>query len=160
MHTVGLLQTTAQIVSIISLPPEMGARFRFLGASRPSVPAAWLGSSQKRVKSNQILARPHKQTHTSEMHTDKTKTIHTRLHMHHLHTHAICKTKHLQHINNKTSTYKTSPTHKQQSTKEQKHHHTSNQHKRHQKQNRGTKNLVHNTQPGYGQKPCRTKAHR
>ena len=28
-----------------------------------------------------------------------------------------------------------------------KHRHTSNQHKRHQKQNRGTKNLLHSTQP-------------
>ena len=31
--------------------------------------------------------------------------------------------------------------------KDKKHRHTSNQHKRHQKQNRGTKNLVHSTQP-------------
>ena len=35
-----------------------------------------------------------------------------------------------------------------QSTKGEKHCHTSNQHKRHQKQNRGTNNLVHSNQPG------------
>ena len=44
-------------------------------------------------------------------------------------------------------TNKPPPTHKQQSTKRQKHRHTSNEHKRHQKQNLETKNLVHSTQP-------------
>ena len=33
LHEVGLLQTSAQIVSAQSLPPEMGDRFRFLGKS-------------------------------------------------------------------------------------------------------------------------------
>ena len=41
LHAVGLLQTSAQIVSTQFLPTEMGARFRFW-ASRPSLHAAWL----------------------------------------------------------------------------------------------------------------------
>ena len=40
LHEVGLLQTSAQIVSTQSLPPEMATRFRFL-SSRQSLPAAW-----------------------------------------------------------------------------------------------------------------------
>ena len=108
MHKVGLLQTSAQIVSIASLSPEMGARFRFL-ASRPLVlPPGWLCFSPRRETSSNILALQNNHTpgiwicdlchkpknkpqsdgttHTlcsSEMHTFKTKTVHTRLEMHH-----------------------------------------------------------------------------
>ena len=85
-------------------------------------------------------------THTGKC-TDKTNAIHTRLEMQHSHSHTTrnSNTKLLQY-NNPSTTNKTSPTHTQQSRKGQKRHHTSNQHKRHQKQNRGTKNLVHNAQ--------------
>ena len=46
---VGLLQTSAQIVSTPSLPPEMGARFRFLGkpAVSPSCLALALSQTNK-----------------------------------------------------------------------------------------------------------------
>ena len=55
LHEVGLLQTSAQIVSTQSLPSEMGARFRFLG--KPVVaPCRLAGSAPhnsggRRVKS-------------------------------------------------------------------------------------------------------------
>ena len=43
LHEVGMLQTSAQIVSTQSLPPEMGARFRFLGqAGGRCLPPGWL----------------------------------------------------------------------------------------------------------------------
>ena len=58
--------------------------------------------------------------------------------MHHTHTHTNCNnnTKKRRH-NNPSQTNHHPTTHIQQSTKGQKHRHTSNQHKRHQKQNRG-----------------------
>ena len=65
LHGVGLLQTSAQIVSTQSLPPEMGARFRFFGqAGRRSLPPGWLCYSQNQGTSSQILARRHTQTNT------------------------------------------------------------------------------------------------
>ena len=72
-----------------------------------------------------------------------TATIQTRLEIHHSYTHTERSnhTKHRQH-NSPSQTNHHPPTHKQQSIKGQKHHHTSNQHKRHQKQK-----LIHSTQP-------------
>ena len=43
LHEVGMLQRSAQIVSTQSLPPEMGARFRFLG--KPAVALCRLAGS-------------------------------------------------------------------------------------------------------------------
>ena len=60
--------------------------------------------------------------------------------MHHSYTHPKRNnnnTKHRQH-NSPSQTNHHPPTHKQHSTKGQKHRYTSNQHKRHQKQIRGT----------------------
>ena len=91
------------------LSPEMGNDSVFGRAVRRFPPPDWLCSSQKWGTSSQILARPHTPAHTpvtwtcdpchktmnkhsqhtlgiSEMHTNKTKTIHTRLEMKHPHT--------------------------------------------------------------------------
>ena len=112
-----MLQTSAQIVSIQSLPPEMGARFHFLQAGRRSLSLGWLCSSQRRRTSSQILARRHTQTNTHQLyglvtsvtnkqqtsircnHTHNTHWVHLKcthikqrqykqwLEMHHSHTH-------------------------------------------------------------------------
>ena len=63
LHEVGLLQTSAQIVSTQSLPPEMGAQFRFW-ASRPSLPAAWLALLL--TKAGDVESNPGPTTHTNK----------------------------------------------------------------------------------------------
>ena len=63
LHNVGMLPTSAQIVSTHSLPPEMGARFRFW-ASRPSLPAAWLALLL--TKAGNVESNPGPTTHTNK----------------------------------------------------------------------------------------------
>ena len=53
-----MLQTSARIVSTQPLPPEIGAQFRFIWASRQA------GSSQKWGTLSQIPARQHTQINT------------------------------------------------------------------------------------------------
>ena len=67
--------------------------------------------------------------------------------MHHsyIHTKRNDNTKHRQH-NSPAQTNNHPATHKQQSTKGQKHRHTSNQHQRHQNKIEELKNLVHSSQ--------------
>ena len=133
-----MLQTSAQIVSTQSLPPEMGARFHFFGqAGRRSLPPGWLCSSQKRGTSSQILARRHKQ-HTTviwmcDLCHKQINKKQTSIRCNHTHnTHWVQQ--HQAQTTHQPITNKLPPTHKQQSTKGQKHRHTSNQHKQHHKQ--------------------------
>ena len=150
-----MLKRSAQIVSIQSLPPEMGARFRFW-ASQPSLPAAWLALLL--TIAGDVESNPGPTTHANKHQsfgfvTSVTNNKQTSIRCNHTHnTHWV----HLKCTQIKQRQYKpdwrctihthtqnvTTPStahHKQQSTKGQKHCHTSNQHKRHQIQNRGTK---------------------
>ena len=87
-----------------------------------------------------------KQTSIRCNHTHKTHWVHLNCthmkqrqykpEMHHSYTHTKQQSKHRQH-NFPSQTNHHPPTHKQQSPKGHKHRHTSNQYKRHQKQNRG-----------------------
>ena len=83
LHEVGLLQTSAQIVSTQSLPPEMGARFRFFG-DKPAVASCRLaGSAPHKSGGRRVKSWPddtHRQTHSSHLdlgplsQTDKQET--------------------------------------------------------------------------------------
>ena len=61
LHEVGLLQTSSQIVSTQSLPPELGPDSVFW-ASRPSLPAAWLALLLTKV--GDVESNPGPTTHT------------------------------------------------------------------------------------------------
>ena len=57
LHEVGMLQTSAQIVSTQPLPPEMGARFRFLG--KPAVaPCRLAGFAPHKSRGRRVKSWP------------------------------------------------------------------------------------------------------
>ena len=63
LHEVGMLPTSAQIVSTQPLSPEMGVRFRFW-ASRPSFPSAWLALLL--TKAGDVKSNPVPTSHTNK----------------------------------------------------------------------------------------------
>ena len=63
LHEVGMLQTSAHIVSTQPLPPEMGDRFRFW-ASQPSFPSVWM--AMLLTKEGYAESNPGPTTHTNK----------------------------------------------------------------------------------------------
>ena len=143
----------------------MGARFRFW-ASRQSLPAAWLAPLH--TKAGDVESNPGPMTHTNK-HTPviwicdlchkQIKKQRTSIRCNHTHNthwvHLNCtqiKQRQYKHDwrctrqhNNPSQTNHHPTTHRQQSTKGQKHRHTSNQYKRHQKRNRERPSTQHPT---------------
>ena len=64
LHEVGLLQTSAQIVSTQSLAPRDGGPIPFFWASRSSLPAAWLALLL--TKAGDVESNPGPTTHTNK----------------------------------------------------------------------------------------------
>ena len=128
-----------------SCPQRWRPDFVFERAGRRSLSPGWLCYSQKWGTSSQILARRHTQLNTHPYSQMKCTQIKQRQYhldwrsMHHSHTHTTRNrnTRYIQHSSTSPTKHHP-PIHKQQSTNGQKNRHTSNQHKRHQKQNRGT----------------------
>ena len=164
-----MLQRSAQIASTQSLPPKMWARFQFLGKSAVApCRLALLLTKAGDVESNPgrtthtnkhttviwICDSCHKQINKKQPsircnHTRNTHWIHlkyTQIKQRqykpgwgciiHTHTHTK-RNNNTKHSPSQTNYHE--PTHRQQSTKGQRHRHTSNQNERNQKQNRGTK---------------------